>query len=167
MPERAGPGLLPVRLDNVSYALNGRTLLDRITLDLGEGGPTFILGPNGAGKTLLLRTCHGLLAPTSGTIAWGRADRISALRRQAMVFQRPILLRRSVQANIQHALRLRGVPRDEANARALAALERVGLVDFAKRQARLLSGGEQQRVAIARAWALEPDILLLDEPTAN
>jgi tungstate transport system ATP-binding protein len=133
-----------------------------------EAGPrSLILGPNGAGKSVLMRICHGLLAPTSGLVHWAHTERPGEPRRQAMVFQRPVLLRRSVIANLAFALAVAGVPRKERVARARAALDRVGLGALAHRQARVLSGGEQQRLALARAWMLKPDVLFLDEPTAN
>jgi tungstate transport system ATP-binding protein len=126
-----------------------------------------VLGPNGAGKSVMLRLCHGLLDPSSGSIRWATPDSRRAPRRQAMVFQRPVLLRRSVFANLSFALKIAGIERDERYRRAWAALARVGLGAFADRPARVLSGGEQQRLALARAWMLEPDVLFLDEPTAN
>jgi len=120
-----------------------------------------VLGPNGAGKSVLLRTLHGLIAPTAGTVSWSRPVR------QAMVFQRPVMLRRSALANLRYALAVNGVTEPERTSRATAALARVGLEKIADRPARVLSGGEQQRLALARAWALRPGILFLDEPTAS
>jgi tungstate transport system ATP-binding protein len=129
---------------------------------------TVIMGPNGAGKSLLLRLLHGLLEPSAGEVIWGGRPADNAIRlRQAMVFQRPVLLRRSALANLTHALRARGVPRRERHARAAKMLSAAGLGALARTPARLLSGGEQQRLAMARALSLEPDILFLDEPTAN
>jgi tungstate transport system ATP-binding protein len=131
-----------------------------------------ILGANGAGKSVLMRLCHGLLVPHSGKLSWcggvppGAAGGPVA-RRQAMVFQRPVLLRRSALANVTYALELAGISGTGRDARAKRALERVGLLAIAGRPARALSGGEQQRLAIARAWALEPEVLFLDEPTAS
>ena len=144
--------------------MNGQRLIDEVTATFEAGSRSIVLGPNGAGKSLLLRLCHGLLRPTGGRIAWSAPG---ASRRQAMVFQRPVLLRRSALANVTYALGLRGVPRGARRARALAALERAGLAALAQRPARVLSGGEQQRLALARAWALEPEVLFLDEPTAH
>jgi tungstate transport system ATP-binding protein len=126
-----------------------------------------ILGANGAGKSVLMRICHGLLLPSSGKVAWNEAEAAGRPRRQAMVFQRPVMLRRSALANVIYALKAAQVPRSERTKRALAALEHVGLLALADRPARVLSGGEQQRLALARAWALRPEVLFLDEPTAN
>jgi tungstate transport system ATP-binding protein len=156
--------ILPLRLDDVSFAAGGRSLVDGVSLRLEAGPRTIVLGPNGAGKSLLLRLCHGLLAPTSGRVAWSGAD---APRRQAMVFQRPVLLRRSARANVAYALSLRGIGGAARGQRADAALERFGLAPLAARNARVLSGGEQQRLALARAWAVRPEVLFLDEPTAS
>jgi tungstate transport system ATP-binding protein len=123
------------------------------------------MGPNGAGKSLLLRLLHGLLVPTSGVVLWGGRPLDAPLRRrQAMVFQRPVLLRRSAAANVRFALRLRG---REQPGRVSDLLGEVGLEAQAGQPARLLSGGEQQRLSLARALAVEPMVLFLDEPTAS
>ena len=150
--------ILPLRLEGVAY----RAIIEPLTLELGAGPSTVILGANGDGKSVLMRLMHGLLAPTEGRISWSSED---PRRHQAMVFQRPVMLRRSALANVAYALKLAGVA--DANRRAMAALEEVGLAHLAHRSARVLSGGEQQRLALARAWALHPEVLFLDEPTAS
>jgi tungstate transport system ATP-binding protein len=159
--------LLPLSLEQVSFAAGGRTILSGIDLVLAAGPRTVVLGPNGAGKSVLARLCHGLLAPTQGVIRWAHPEVPGAPRRQAMVFQRPVLLRRSVVGNLLFALRVAKVPPTERDARAHSTLASVGLMHYAHRPARVLSGGEQQRLALARAWMLRPEVLFLDEPTAN
>ena len=127
-----------------------------------------MLGPNGAGKSLLLRVCHGIIRPDKGQVQWAhRGTRHSLRRAQAMVFQRPVLLRRSAAGNIDFALKLHGLERSERRARVADALQRTGLSRFAASPARGLSFGEQQRLALARALAVRPRVLFLDEPTAN
>ena len=164
---RVPTSLLPLRLEDVSFVAAGKTIIERVSLTLESGPRTIILGPNGAGKSVLMRLCHGLLAPTSGGIEWAAPERRGERRRQAMVFQRPVMLRRSALANVEYGLKLAGVARRERGAQARAALQSVGLTELADRAARVLSGGEQQRLALARAWALRPEVLFLDEPTAN
>jgi tungstate transport system ATP-binding protein len=159
--------LLPLKLDRVVFAVGHRRIIDGVSLLLEAGPRTVIVGPNGAGKSVLLRLCHGLLNPTSGTIRWASLESQDGPRRQAMVFQRPVLLRRTAVANVAYALAIAGVRRVERTPRALDALRRVGLGHLAKHPARVLSGGEQQRLALARAWALSPEVLFLDEPTAS
>ncbi len=163
----AGATLLPLVLERVSYTINGAPLVNELSLRLEAGSRTVILGPNGAGKSLTLRLCHGLLTPTSGTVRWAGAFTGDPMRRQAMVFQRPVMLRRSALANVAYGLKLAGMARAERSERARQMLDRVGLLALADRPARTMAGGAQQRVALARAWALQPEVLFLDEPTAS
>lgn len=135
--------------------------LSDVTLAIHPGERVALVGANGCGKSTLLRLLHGLAAPTAGQVTRDPAAR------QAMLFQRPHLMRLTVQGNIALGLWLRGRSWAEAKALALRALARVGLTELALRNARQLSGGQQQRVAMARAWALDPQVLLLDEPTAS
>lgn len=165
--EQATPTIVPLALHEVCYDSREQRLIDHISCTLATQACTMVLGPNGAGKSLLLRLCHGLIAPSSGSIVWHSLDVCQARRYQAMVFQRPVLLRRTVAANINYVLNLHGIARRQRPALACEALQQAGLLDLARRPARLLSSGEQQRLALARAWALKPQVLLLDEPTAS
>ena len=158
-------GMFPLEARALQVRVGGHDAIRGIDLSLDGRGRIVVLGANGAGKSVLLRTLHGLIAPTSGTIRWGGSEHRPAS--QAMVFQRPVMLRRSAIANIEYALAVNGTSQTEAELRAREAIERVGLIHVAGRQARALSGGEQQRLALARAWALRPRLLYLDEPTAS
>lgn len=155
--------ILPLQLEAVSYRAGDCCLLDRISAQFRAGSRSLILGPNGAGKSLLLRLCHGLLQPSDGVLSWA-VDRPHA---QAMVFQNPVLLRRSVRANVTYALALRGMSWRMRQRRADQVLEEAGLAPRARQPAAILSAGEKQKLALARAWALRPEVLFLDEPTAN
>jgi len=168
----AAPNILPLKLENVWFkspqgAGAGMPLIKDMTLELSAGPRTVIIGPNGAGKSLLLRLCHGLLPPSEGRISWLGSAHKAPQKAQAMVFQRPVMLRRSVGANIDYALSLHNVARNERARIIEDVLGRTGLSRHAAAPARALSFGEQQRLAIARAWALKPQILFLDEPTAS
>ena len=149
-----------LQLENLGLTEGGVRIVADVSLAL-TAGRTVILGPNGAGKSTLLRLMHGLLKPSAGSLRWTRE------MTQAMVFQRPVVLRRSVLANVGYGLQVRGVDRPRRERKAGEMLARVGLADLAARPARVLSGGEQQRIALARAWAIDPDVLFLDEPTAS
>ena len=154
--------ILPLELRDVSLQVGHQRLIKDVSCTLEANNITIIIGPNGAGKSLLLRLCHGLLEPSAGAIDWSGAAGRNPSSYQAMVFQR-----RSVRANIEFALALRKVPRRRRRALVEEALGRAGLNRFAKTSARVLSSGEQQRLALARSWALRPQVLFLDEPTAS
>ncbi|WP_284047670.1 ATP-binding cassette domain-containing protein [Halomonas gemina] len=161
MAQRLPAEIPTLDLSGVGFTHRGQTLLHPLDLQLAGCQRTLVMGPNGAGKSLLLRLAHGLLAPSRGRVSWeGRPPR------QAMVFQRPVLLKRSALANLTYALAISGTPRRRRTPLAREALERFGLGALEKRPARVLSGGEQQRLALARAWLVDPEVLFLDEPTA-
>ena len=160
------------QLRGVTKEYNGRGVLQIDSLDISQGEILALVGPSGAGKSTLLRLLNFLEPPTNGTIRFLETEFSSSQpmpmklrRRVTTVFQRPLLLNRSVWANVSYGLRLRG--RRNSAHQIETALEQVGLRDMDRQGARTLSGGEAQRVALARAMVLQPDVLLLDEPTAN
>lgn len=161
-------GILPIVGSGLSVRRDGRTLLAAVDLTIEAGPLTVLMGPNGAGKSLLLRVLAALIPADSGRVTWAGALPTRALAPHlGFVFQKPVLLRRSVAANVRYALKAAGVPGRERDARTMAALADGGLGRLADAPARVLSGGEQQRLAIARAIATRPKALLLDEPTAS
>ena len=156
---------LPIVFSEVSLDTGSVTILKALSLTIASGPPTVLLGPNGSGKSSVLHLAMGLMRPSRGSISWG-GHPIEEARRLAIVFQRPVMLRRSVAANVLFAMRASrntvGMPE-----KVRAVLKRVGLAGFENRPARRLSGGEQQRLALARALATNPQVLFLDEPTAS
>jgi len=159
--------ILPLKLEDVSFQAGGKRLIKEFDCEFGPGPRSVIIGPNGAGKSLFLKICHGLIPPHTGTVKWNDLNDASARRHQAMVFQRPVMLRRSVNANIHYPLKLRKIPKSERIILVEEALNLSGISRLRDHPARVLSFGEQQKLALARAWALKPQVLFLDEPTAS
>lgn len=162
------------QLENLTQRYGARTVLQVAALQIQRGETLALVGPSGAGKSTLLRLLALLEHPTQGALTLqlgdgqhcdSRSATLAQRRRLAMVFQQPALTSRSVWRNVAYGLSVRGIP--DAKPRALALLESVGLAHVAHLPARTLSGGERQRVALARALIVQPEVLFLDEPTAN
>ncbi len=158
--------ILPLEIRQLSYRVNGRLLLDNISLTLTDRHLTVILGANGAGKTLLMKACTGLIQPTRGEVHWQPEEHTGREGSGfTLVLQKPVLLRRTALANIVYALH--ALPKDQRSMRAREALQWAGCETLATQAAQTLSSGQQQLVALARAWAIRPQVLFLDEPCAN
>jgi tungstate transport system ATP-binding protein len=174
-----GPGDLRPAIDENIYRIpglameyGGRRVLELEALDIRRGEILALVGPSGSGKSTLLRLLNFLEAPTSGVIEYagvrfasGQELPLELRRRVTTVFQRPMLLDRNVWENVAFGLKLRGQKDDRQSIQRV--LEQVGLAQLARQRARTLSGGEAQLVALARAMVIRPEVLLLDEPTAN
>ena len=158
--------LFPLTVRGAATRRRGRRLVGPVDMELDGQGTTVVLGPNGAGKTTLLRLLHGIARLHEGEIAWACGTE-TARNAQAFVFQRPVMLRRSVAENLAYPLLRRGAGRGEAREKAAHWADAVGLGDMLDRPAPVLSGGEQQKLAIARALIVEPELVFLDEPTAS
>jgi tungstate transport system ATP-binding protein len=155
---------LPIRLERLVYRVCSKTIIDQLDATITTPGITALIGPNGAGKSVTLRLIDGLLRPNAGTIRIGTD---STPVRRAFVFQRPAMVRASAAYNVALGLGCLDLSAREGRERVRASLSRVGLLDRAEDPATKFSGGEQQRLALARAFATEPQLLLLDEPTAS
>lgn len=164
---KTAPTGMALAVRGLDFQVGSVRILDGLDLELGPAGCTAVIGFNGAGKSVLLRLLHGLLPPTQGSVLWDGAPVTLARRHLALVLQRPVLLRRSVAANVRYAMAIRGVGRELRERRLGALLAEAHLAHLADRPAQVLSGGERRRVAIAQALATAPRVLLLDEPTTG
>ena len=158
--------MLPLIAKGATVRRQGKLLIGPVDLQLDGQGTTIVIGPNGAGKTSLLKMLHGIVRLKAGSVTWS-CPMEEAQRRQAFVFQQPVMMRRSVVDNVAYPLRLVGVSRREARAQALDWVRRIGLEPAADRSATVLSGGERQKLALARALIRKPEVLFLDEPCAS
>ncbi|MEE2999543.1 MAG: phosphate ABC transporter ATP-binding protein [Pseudomonadota bacterium] len=159
--------ILPLELNDVSLEINGMRYIKDFNLKLEANTTTIVLGPNGAGKSLFLRLCHGLIKPTVGSVRWLGPEGENPKSHQSMVFQKPIMFKQSVKSNLHFGLKSRKIKKTKRDPIVEQILEITGLSRLASTPARALSIGEQQRLAIGRAWTLRPEVLFLDEPTAN
>jgi tungstate transport system ATP-binding protein len=153
-------------LEDVRVTRRGKTILGPVNLELGVEGFTMVLGPNGSGKTTLLKVLHGVQRISAGKAIWSVPDK-QAQQAQAYVFQRPIMLRRSVRQNLAYPLQLIKMPKDQIAQKVTEWAERIGLSDVIDHPAPRLSGGEKQKLALGRALIRTPQVLFLDEPCAN
>lgn len=174
MPEQSGKNLQPVvaermvEFKNVNLTINGKKLIDDLSFQITGPGKTVVMGANGAGKSLLMRLISGLLQPDNGEITcWSGSEKSPRPVRMSMVFQKPVLLRRTAFANIAYVLKQQNLPKQHLSQIVNDALDMAQLGRHAQTPARKLSGGEQQRLALVRGLVVKPDILLLDEATAN
>lgn len=158
--------ILPVKLQSAAVRKGQKNIIGPIDLSMGGSGCSVLIGPNGAGKTTFLRLLHGLERATSGAVNWS-ARKSEVYRRQSFVFQSPVVLRRSGIENIAYPLYVRGVTRKVARIEAEKWIDEIGLGEAGRYDANVLSGGEKQKLAMARALITQPEVLFLDEPTAN
>ena len=158
--------MFPMTAKDAVVRRRGKTLVGPVDLTLQGQGVTIVIGPNGAGKTTLLKMLHGISRRNGGSLDWACPTE-EAQKRQAFVFQLPVMMRRSVRDNIAYPLRLAGMPRTKARQLAENWAGRVGLGEAVARQAQMLSGGERQKLALARALIRDPEVLFLDEPCAS
>lgn len=165
-PQSSFDEYLPICFQRVHLGFSKRPIYTDLNMEIGAQGITAIMGPNGAGKSLILRMLAGLIQPDQGQIVYGNQTTVPAAQ-IGFVFQRPVLLRRSVSDNLLHALAIANVKRAQREERAYALLELGGMLHLAKSPARKLSGGEQQRLTLLRALAGKPGLLVLDEPSAS
>lgn len=165
-PNKSFSEHLPIRFEGIHLAFAKRAIYSNLNLEIGKHGITAIMGPNGAGKSLILRLLAGLIQPDQGRVLYNNKAALPA-GQIGFVFQRPVLLRRSVQDNLLHALAIAGVERTQRTDHAHALLELGGMEHLARSPARKLSGGEQQRLTLLRALAAKPGLLVLDEPSAS
>jgi len=154
-----------LKIENLKASVDNKSILKGLNLEVNAGEVHAIMGPNGAGKSIFLQTINGLVSIQSGRLTFNSMQNNQEIReQQAMVFQTPVLLRRTVMANMQFVSNLRN---KKSNQLLKKILDKVGLEGYEKKPARLLSGGEKQRLSMARALIVNPNLLLLDEPTAN
>jgi tungstate transport system ATP-binding protein len=166
MNNASAASALPIVFARAEIYVGDTRILGPISLAIGGGAPTILIGPNGSGKTTLLRVGMGLVATSRGSVSWAGRPQPPETGR-AIVFQRPVMLRRTCAGNMRYALRTAGASGAEVDQRVTELLHLVGLEHVADRPARKLSGGEIQRLALARALARRPTVLFLDEPTAS
>lgn len=157
-----------IHCENVTKQYEGKKVLDIDTLHIKRGALCGIIGPNGAGKSTLVKIIAGLEMPTSGNVYYGHKPKSQPpFEIMTMVFQKPYLIRTTVEKNIAYPLKIRGWDRNKIDERTTELLQDIGLAEFRNQKSWHLSGGEIQKVALARALSFKPKLLLLDEPTAN
>ena len=156
---------LPLSVKNLAYNKNKSELISNVNLEITGSGSTIILGHNGAGKSLLLKLLHGVIEPTTGSISWNNEAPNTRQYWRSFLLQKPTFFKRSARYNIEFVLEIAETPKHERPARCDEALKICGMGNLGERDAHSLSGGEQQKLSLARAWVLNPDVLLLDEPT--
>ena len=158
---------LPLSVRKASLVMNKKKLLKEVSFNVQKNSILSIVGPNGAGKTSLLKVLHGIYELNSGSISWGAYSINEIKKMQAMIFQNPLLLKRSVKENIEYVLKIRNYAKSEILNKTNEVLDLCNITELQNQEAHRLSGGEKQKLSIARAWVLNPNILFLDEPTLN